>query len=143
MKRWLLNIKNDYEKMKKHKLLQQILRFGIVGGIAFIIDYVILIICRELLGLPVLLAAAIAFSLSVIVNYLLSVKWVFTVNNKNKTKNFILFLVLSIIGLLLTELIMWFGTDKLQISYLIVKIFATIIVMVFNFITRKLILEKK
>ena len=131
------------EKIKNNKLFKQIFKFGIVGGIAFVIDYSILVICKELLGLNVLLSAAIAFSISVIVNYILSVKWVFDVNNDNKKKNFILFVVLSIVGLLLTELIMWLGTDKLKISYLIVKIVATIIVMVFNFVTRKILLEKK
>ena len=37
---------------------------------------------------------------------------------------------------------MWIGEDLLHISYLIVKIVATIIVMIFNFITRKIFLEK-
>ena len=36
---------------------------------------------------------------------------------------------------------MWFGTDVLNISYLIIKIVATAVVMVFNFITRKMFLE--
>ena len=45
-------------------------------------------------------------------------------------------------GLGLTELIMWFGEDILKISYLIVKIVATVIVMIFNFVTRKIFLEK-
>ena len=60
---------------------------------------------------------------------------------KNSRKNFIIFIVFSIIGLGLTELIMWFGTDVIKINYLIVKIIATGIVMIFNFITRKIFLE--
>ncbi len=57
-------------------------------------------------------------------------------------KNFIIFIVFSVIGLGLTELIMWLGVDIMKISYLIVKIIATAIVMVFNFVTRKIFLEK-
>ena len=128
---------------KKEKLLLQIFKFGIVGVIAFLIDYVTLIICKEVFHLNTLLSAAIAFTVSVIVNYILSVKWVFDVNKKNSGKrNFIIFIIFSLMGLGLTELIMWFGEDILKISYLIVKIVATIIVMIFNFITRKLFLEK-
>ena len=52
-----------------------------------------------------------------------------------------MFIILSIVGLILTEIIMWFGTDILKIHYLIVKIVATAIVMVFNFVTRKMFLE--
>ena len=119
------------------------MKFGVVGGIAFIIDYICLIISKEIFGLSVLLSAAIAFIISVIFNYILSIKWVFNVNKEiDQKKNFIIFIVLSIIGLILTEIIMWFGTDIIKISYLIVKIFATAIVMIFNFITRKIFLER-
>ena len=130
-------------KEKDEKLLLQIFKFVIVGGLAFVIDYATLIICKEIFHLNTLLSAAIAFTVSVIVNYILSVKWVFDVNKNNSEKrNFIIFIIFSVIGLGLTELIMWLGTDVMGISYLVIKIIATIIVMVFNFITRKLFLEK-
>ncbi len=129
---------------KKNKLLTQMFRFLLVGGLAFVIDYGVLVFCKEVLNIPVLISAAIAFTISVIANYILSVKWVFDVDKeKSKKKNFIIFIIFSIIGLGLTELIMWFGTDIVKISYLIVKIIATAIVMVFNFVTRKLFLEKR
>ena len=124
------------------KLFQQIFKFGIVGGIAFIIDYGIMVISKELLGFSILLSAGLGFTISIIFNYIASVKWVFNVNkDKNEKKNFILFMIFSVIGLILTELIMFVGTNIINISYLIVKIAATAIVMVFNFITRKLFLE--
>lgn len=130
------------EKLIENKLFMQILRFGVVGGLAFLIDYATLIICHELFHIDVLLSSAIAFTVSVIFNYILSVKWVFDVNKENSEKqNFILFIIFSIIGLIITELIMWLGTDIINISYLIVKIFATAVVMVFNFVTRKIFLE--
>ena len=124
------------------KLINQILKFGVVGGLAFLIDYIILFCCEEYLKLGVLLSAGISFTISVIFNYIASVKWVFDVDKeKDPKKNFIMFIVLSIIGLILTEIIMWFGTNILNIHYLIVKIIATAIVMVFNFVTRKMFLE--
>ena len=76
---------------KTEKLLIQIFKFGIVGGIAFIIDYLSLIICKEVFHLNTLLSAAIAFTISVIYNYIASVKWVFDVNKeKNEKTNFII-----------------------------------------------------
>lgn len=130
------------DKFRQNKLFMQIMRFGVVGGLAFVIDYVSLIVCCELFHIPVLLSAGIAFTISVIFNYILSVNWVFDVDkSKSEKRNFFLFIIFSIIGLMITEIIMWFGTDIINISYLIVKIFATAIVMVFNFITRKLFLE--
>lgn len=135
----LLHIKAS---KKTENLLIQIFKFGIVGGIAFLIDYVVLFCCKEFIGLSVLLSAAIAFTVSVIYNYIASVKWVFDVNKeKSAKKNFVIFIILSIIGLIITEIIMWIGSDIMKINYLIVKIIATAIVMVFNFITRKMFLE--
>lgn len=127
---------------KTENLLIQIFKFLIVGGIAFLIDYFTLFCCKEFINLSVLLSTAIAFTISVIYNYIASIKWVFNVNNENSAeKNFVIFIILSIIGLIITEIIMWLGSNIIGINYLIVKIIATIIVMVFNFITRKLFLE--
>lgn len=127
---------------KTENLLIQIFKFGIVGGIAFLIDYIVLFCCKEFIDLSVLLSAAIAFTVSVVYNYIASVKWVFDVNKeKSAKKNFVIFIILSIIGLIITEIIMWIGSDIMKINYLIVKIIATAIVMVFNFITRKMFLE--
>lgn len=123
-----------------NKLIKQIIRFGIVGVIAFIVDYGVLIFLKELFNINLFISTEIAFIVSVIVNYILSIKFVFDVNNKSN--NFIPFIILSFMGLLLTELIMYIGVNKIKINYLIVKIVATIIVMVFNFITRKILLEK-
>ena len=135
----LLHIKVS---QKTENLLIQIFKFGIVGGIAFLIDYIVLFCCKEFIGLSVLLSAAIAFTVSVVYNYIASVKWVFDVNKeKSAKKNFVIFIILSIIGLIITEIIMWIGSDIMKINYLIVKIIATAIVMVFNFITRKIFLE--
>ena len=136
-------IGNEYfMKENNKKLLVQIFRFGIVGGLAFVIDYAILILCKEVFHFPILVSSAIAFSISVIFNYILSIIWVFEVDKeKNQKKNFVIFLLLSIVGLILTEIIMYVGTDIGNIHYLIVKIIATAIVMIFNFITRKMFLE--
>lgn len=124
------------------KLLVQIFKFGIVGGIATVIDFGVMIFCKEVLDFNVLLSAFFGFTISVIYNYIASVSWVFEVNEeKDKRKNFIIFIIFSVIGLGLTELIMWLGTDILKIGYVIVKLAATLIVMVFNFITRKKFLE--
>lgn len=124
------------------KLFEQIIKFGIVGGLAFLIDYGIMVLCKEVFKFDVLVAAGFGFTVSVIFNYIASVKWVFNVNeNNSKSKQFITFIIFSIIGLIITEIIMYIGTDIMKISYLIVKVGATLIVMIFNFITRKLFLE--
>lgn len=125
------------------KLIKQIWRFGLVGGSAFIIDYGIMVFLTEVLGVNYLLSSGISFCISVIYNYILSVKWVFDSSQKRKkSEEFMLFLILSIVGLGINEAIMWILVDKINIIYFISKIFATSIVMIYNFVTRKHFLEK-
>lgn len=127
---------------KTRKLLIQIFKFTIVGGIATVIDFVFLYIFREFCHFPVLVSNTLSFCISVIYNYIASVKWVFDVNkDKNAKKQFIIFIIFSVLGLLLNNLIMWITVECLSIYYLLAKIIATAIVMVFNFVTRKIFLE--
>ncbi|MFV0527415.1 MAG: GtrA family protein [Lachnospiraceae bacterium] len=131
--------------MKKYEaLIKQVLRFGVVGGMAFLIDYVTLFLLTEFVGINYLISGAISFVLSVIFSYILSVRWVYQTNRKmNKRLEFIVFVILSLIGLGINQAIMWLGVDKMGYYYMIVKIFATAIVMVYNFVTRKLFLEER
>ena len=125
------------------KLFIQLFKFGIVGVVAAIVDVGLLTLLTEKFGVDVLISAAISFSVSVIVNYICSMKFVFHGKKQNKWKEFIIFLVLSIGGLLLNQLIMWFGVKWFSSHYLLVKVLAMLIVPIYNFITRKIFLESK
>ena len=136
------------KKLLELPLVKQILKFGAVGFLCFFIEYGLLILLRELMGLPVLVANCLAFIVSMIVNYILSIIFVFeTDKNKNKVKEFLVFLTFSVGGLLINQFVMWAGTAVLDPfwsrSYILVKPFATGVVMVYNFITRKIFIEKK
>lgn len=140
------------------KLFQQIIKFGIVGVICFIIDFAITTIPTYIFGKnSVYLFAVLGFVVSCIVNYILSIKYVFTDKKEmDKKKEFIVFVILSAIGLLINELIIYLCNDVLyeQVLWIhnlipatlivpISKIIATAVVMVYNFISRKLFLERK
>ena len=127
------------------KLFSQLIKFGLVGGIAFLIDYGIMVFLTEVFKISSLISAAISFTVSVIFNYIASVKWVFDVDKEknSKTKELVVFILLSIVGLGINELIMWIMDKEFGIYYMISKIVATIVVMCYNFITRKLFLEKR
>ena len=126
------------------KLINQLFKFGIVGVLCFIIDYGVMILLTEMVGLSYLISCGISFTVSVIVNYLFSMRYVFcSIDDLNKVNEFIIFVVLSVIGLGLTELLMWIGVEQFGIFYMASKIVVTGIVMIYNFVTRKLLLEKK
>ncbi|MBQ6394740.1 MAG: GtrA family protein, partial [Atopobiaceae bacterium] len=120
------------------RLIQQILGFGVVGGIAFVIDFGVMIALTELFGLDPVVSAAISFIVSLIFNYVASMRFVFSHRDDlSRSREFIIFVVLSAVGLGINELVMRLGTDMLSIDYRFVKVAATAIVMVWNFLSRR------
>ncbi|MBQ2615112.1 MAG: GtrA family protein [Clostridia bacterium] len=128
---------------KISKLAMQLFKFAMVGGIAACVDVGLLLILKEVLHMDVLLSSAISFSVSVTVNYLLSMTFVFASKNQSKIKEFVIFVCLSIGGLCLNQLVLWIGVQYTSVHYLAVKIFAMILVPIYNFVTRKIVLESK
>ena len=125
------------------RLVRQIAKFGVVGILATLLDYGLLFVLTEWAGLYYLLSSMLSFGISTVFNYAASVRWVFSVKKEySKTRNFVLFVIFSLLGLSLNALAMWVGVECLHWHYMIVKIGATAIVMVFNFITRKKVLEQ-
>lgn len=125
------------------KLLAQIIKFGLVGFLCFFIDYGIMVFLTEVAGVHYLFSSGISFTVSVVVNYVLSLTYVFETEKGNKIKEFIIFVVLSVIGLGINQVLMWFCVDILGIFYMISKIGATAVVMVYSFVSRKVVMEKK
>ena len=125
-----------------NKLVKQIFRFTLIGGIAFLIDSTILFILTDYVGVHYLISSMISFTVSVIFNYIMSILWVFDVNKNQTRRDIVIFFILSLIGLGINQLIMYISVDLMNIYYMISKVISTALVMVYNFITRKKFVEK-
>lgn len=124
------------------RLFKQIIAFTLVGLVATAIDFFIYF-SLTFLGLYHLFSATIAFTLATLFNYRASLSYVFESkfkHQKNLTE-LILFICLSLIGLALTVFFLWLFVDYLKLSQLLGKILATALVMVWNFVSRKLLIE--
>ena len=144
---------------KKRGLFEQIMKFGVVGGLSFIIDFTIYTLIIAVFGkgkFTVAAAAFFGFTISLIFNYISSMKFVFVRDeNMDRRREFAVFALLSLIGLALNEalimgvLAVYDALPFLQGGLLwdfkewIGKIFATGVVMIYNFVTRKIFIEKK
>ena len=126
----------------KNKLSAQVIRFVIWGLIPTFIDVCLLVILNEILGIRVLVSSAVSFLVSVTVSYFISMKFVFCGGNMKRSYEYVLFVLLSLVGLLINQAIMWFGTSVLNVHYLIAKLMSVLIVPAYNFISKKIILEK-
>ena len=135
--------------------IREILRFVIAGGAGFAVEIGALILLKEKLGMDTLIATPIAFTISVIVNYLICVFWVFRGAREQNRKNQIAFFLTSAVGLALNEVLMllfrvaW-GEEKVLFTvfsfavslYVLNKILATGLVMIWNYFTKRYILTK-
>ncbi|GHU87083.1 hypothetical protein FACS189476_01820 [Spirochaetia bacterium] len=133
-------------------LLLEFFRYILVGGTAFIVDIGILYLTRififAALGtIGILLATAVGFTTGLIYNFILSTIFVFKKINKkaqlHKIRSFIIFTIIGLIGLGLTEACMYIGIQLFSEKYyLVVKIVTAAFVLIWNYTARKIFIFK-
>lgn len=130
--------------MKKlFELAKQLVKFGIVGVISTVLDYGLMVLFTEVFGIFYLLSSTLSYAISLLFNYYASMKYVFRGReDMSRIREFVTFTVLCLMGMGLNQLILWLIVEKCGIHYMISKILATVAVMVWNFVTRKLFLEE-
>ena len=133
------------------KLIEQVVKFGIVGIIALIIDVAILNLLL-LVHLNNVVAGTISFIISLIFNYIASMKYVFKHReDMARWLELLIFVISAVIGLLINDAIIWASTlgmtaamSKTAVYVLrtnIGKLIATVVVAVWNFVIRKWLLD--
>lgn len=129
-------------------LFWEFMRYVVVGGIAFLVDFGTLVACQEFFfkayDWGVYVATLCGFITGLITNYVLSLLFVF-IQAKDRGKGrsvgaFIVFGIIGALGLLWTELGMWIGIECLAWNYMIVKVLVTGAVLVWNYLGRKLLI---
>lgn len=124
----------------------EFIKYCIVGGISFVIDFIVLIVFKDYVlnfndTYNTIFAAFLGFAVSFISNYYLGIHFVF--NNKTKNnKSFIYTMAIAIIGLFLTEIGLYLGEGILEFNYRYVKIVVSGIVLIWNFWARKVFIFK-
>ena len=148
------------------RLVRQFLKFALVGLLCFLVEFGILTALEFLFGDKLyLLFSGIAFAASVLLNYILSMRFVFQGREDlSRTLQVVIYFILSILGLGINLLVMWvckasfsplpgwvsgllagsaLASKALEYTTLVAKVIATVVVLFWNFFTRKLFLEKK
>lgn len=134
-----------FRKLFVHKSnhgLVQLIRYGMVVAIAAPIDLGGYIILKSVFHVPYVLAATISFTVSLIVNYFLSVLWVWT-NHTDRQRHIdaIIFAIIGVVGLALTDLIVFIFTDYADVNYIISKLIAFTIVFFWSFGARRYLFQ--
>ena len=148
--------------LESHKTIAEIIRFLIVGGIATIADMLFMGITMYAMQPEIysnfinvfinapspsttatIVGTTVGFIVGLLINYVLSILFVFNEKGNSKsTKGFFIFVLLSAIGLFINVIGTYIAYDLLHIHQWIVKIIMIFIVLVYNYISKKLILFK-
>ena len=119
---------------------REIIRFLVVGGGCFVFEYALLYSLTEYGHISYLISAAVAFTLSLIINYILCSVFVFRAGNRGR-KEIFLFAVTSLAGLGINQVTMWFFVEIIGLWYMFAKVIASGLVMVWNYLTKRYILH--
>lgn len=146
----------------EHKTFAEIIRFVICGGIATVVDMFVMGVVMYLMQPNIyetflnvfintptpstaatVIGTGVGFVVGLLVNYIMSILFVFNEKGSSKsTKGFVIFTILSVIGLGINIAGMYIGFDILGWNQWLVKVIVTIIVLVYNYISKRLLLFK-
>ena len=118
--------------MTDRSMISQFLRFLGIGGFTTALQYVILIFLAELHVMAPVWASATGYAVSAFFNYLMNYYFTFTSREKHYSAA-ARFSLVATIGLLLNTALMYLATEIFLIHYLISQIFATGVVLIWNF----------
>lgn len=124
----------------------QFLRYFVTGGLAFVLDFGTFTLALYYFGIHYLVSNLIGLATGNVVNYLLTMRWVFSTEKRKMGKHVLLevivFVLISLLGMGLNELLMFTFVGVLHIQEMVSKVCAAIIVLLYNFLARKYILFK-
>jgi putative flippase GtrA len=127
--------------VQTQRVAGELSRYLVVALVALAADFGVLVGMREIAGWHYLASAAAGFAFGLTTSYLLSVAWVFSHRIvHNRLAEFTLFAMIGLTGVMMTEAILYCGTDLCRLDYRVSKIMAVGCVFVWNFGARKLIL---
>jgi len=119
----------------------QFAKYVVVGGVAFVIDFLTLYLLTEWSGIYYILSATAGFTAGLISNYLLCLAWIFQHRAvSNPAHEFAIFGIIGIAGLLINNALIFGLTEWGGVHYLVSKLIAAALILVFNFSLRRQIL---
>ena len=137
-------VRRLWRKMPRSSLLGQIVRYLVTGGLAFVVDFGLFALCLYKLGWHYLLANLAGLIAGLVLNYALSIAWVFSeckrVLENKKTAEFGIFAVVGFAGVGINQLLMFLMVGRLEWNEMFSKMVAAILVLMWNFGARKLML---
>lgn len=113
------------------------IKFAIVGVVNTLLNFVIFAIL-SFSGVHYIIANVIAYTVATANSYFWNSRWVFNHSGGFKSKASMKFFMLNLVGLILNTSIMFVLVEVFDVMEILALVFATGIVMIFNYIFNKI-----
>ncbi len=111
----------------------QFIKFCVVGAGGMVVDFGTTWLLKEKLHFNKYVANSTGFALAVINNFLWNKYWTFHDRNEEVGIQFLLFLGISVMGLLLNNGVIYLLINRWRMNFYLSKLFATGVVTLWNF----------
>ncbi|MFN7326838.1 MAG: GtrA family protein [Chitinophagales bacterium] len=119
--------------MMSNELIWKFFKFGVVGFTGLLVDFGITWLLKERLKLNAYLASSTGFTCAVINNFLLNRIWTFENHDPEVAVQFGKFAVVSAVGLVLNNSIIYLLKERFGFNFYVAKLVATAVVLLWNF----------
>jgi putative flippase GtrA len=114
-------------------LILKILKFAVVGFSGMLIDFGVTWLLKEKAKVNKYLANSTGFMLAASSNYLWNRLWTFESHNEQVTREYFSFILISLLGLGINNLVIYLLTKKMRMNFYLAKLFAIVVVTIWNF----------
>ncbi len=114
-------------------MIEQFIKFCVVGGSGVFIDFGVTYVCKEFLRLNKYLANSLGFIFAATSNYILNRIWTFDSSEPNITKQYLLFMGIAAVGLAINNATIYLLHERLRLNFYLSKLFAIGVVTLWNF----------
>lgn len=128
-------IKNIYDKFRN------LILYGIIGSFTSFLDFCVFSVLANFVGIYYLVANCISVLVGITTSFLLNRKYNFKVKDHYK-RRFVVFLGVGLCGLVLSNVILYFGIDILHVNEILVKLASIVLVVGFQFLLNKFVTFK-
>ena len=128
--------------MISQSLVLKFIKFCAVGFSGMVIDFGTTWLLKEKIGVNKYIANSTGFILAATSNYIWNRFWTFQSENEHITSEYLTFIIISLAGLVINNLLLYFFTDKMKFNFYFSKLIAIGVVTLWNFIMNFLITFK-
>ena len=114
-------------------IISYFIKFCMVGFLGFLTDMIITFTLKNKVKVNKYWANSIGFMCGCTINYTLNKLWTFNDDNTDIINQFARYVIFSMGGLLISNLLIYILTNNIKSSFLIAKISSVIIVSIWNF----------